>query len=583
MRDSFVTEKFVLDLRRVKISYVDQSPRFKDTFFTKYSFPFSFYMDKDLRESMGNYTSLNAVNLLGKHQGYHIVEGKVHRGTLEILEVKGNLIQAQIDSGFEELPNFQKKLSQLPLNEGIPAITNIYEHANAVCRKSYPEVKYNFPRVIYNKHKTDETGWEMFNQFINDRRNNAFVTNNESADAQTHRNRNIIHPMPYLLYVLNVGFADAGYQLAGDILEDADFKQRVIYYMREDFASGVGSKQTFAFLGGQQISTNGSTFYFQTELTMEYVGKYQLYGNIPVGSGKLKVSANNMPIYEVNLQNTHSLHINFDNSIRNGKLKIELWTGELRSTYLSATLQKRVYINDDKETFQIHNMNEVNLQNSVPDITFGELVTTIKNWKNYDLEIVGTKIYMNRLSVQNTTIVDFRAFEVDEPTRVLNHKKSFHLSFTELEEKKLDSIYIDSSGIQINKEAGQDTTSLQINAYCLPVETFKGVTTAAIKKEDDTILGLIYYNGMYDGDNLAQNLQGLHLPSILKVWGDWFKMRTESTEYRWSFICKKNAIRHINIRDTLYAYGQKMWIKEITKNVLNEQMYHVDIVTEVIK
>ena len=35
--------------------------------------------------------------------------------------------------------------------------------------------------------------------------------------------------MPYLLYVLKTGFADAGYELVGDILTDEDFSQQVLY------------------------------------------------------------------------------------------------------------------------------------------------------------------------------------------------------------------------------------------------------------------------------------------------------------------------------------------------------------------
>lgn len=34
MTDSFVTAQFVLDLSRISISYQEENPRFKDTFFT---------------------------------------------------------------------------------------------------------------------------------------------------------------------------------------------------------------------------------------------------------------------------------------------------------------------------------------------------------------------------------------------------------------------------------------------------------------------------------------------------------------------------------------------------------------------
>ncbi|GIZ15320.1 hypothetical protein [Capnocytophaga catalasegens] len=578
MRDCFVAENFALDLRRVKISYVEQSPRFKDTFFTKYSFPFSFYMDKDLRTTIGNYTSLNVTNLSGKHQGYHVVEGKIHKGTLEILEVQGNLVQAQIDSGFEELPNFEKKLAELPFER--VKVNNIYSHANEVCRKKYPEVAYNFPRVIYNKHKSDEKGWERFNQFINDRQNGQFVVN----ETTPHVNRNIMHPMPYLLHVLTVGFSDAGYKLAGDILEDEDFKQRVIFSINEDFSSSADQKTDIRIRSSEYESFVDNTYYFNKEIPINYVGKYQLYGLLSVGGkGKIKISVNGFSIYESTTLDANLL-INFDNNTRGGVLKIEIWVqNSTQITYFDGTLQKRIYIDNGSKTFEIHNFNEINLQNNVPDITFGELVTQLKNWKNYDLEIIGNKVFMNRVKPWVSQLVDFRPFEIEQPTRVFNHKRSFHLSFVELDNYPLNSVFIDQNEIKMNKSTGQETTSLKINAYCLPVETYRGVPTAAIKKDDTSVLGLIYYNGLYEGDNLAQNPAGLHLPEILSIWADWFKMRIDSSELKWSFICKKNAIRHINIRDTLYAYGQKLWIKEITKNVIDQQMYQVELVTEIVK
>ena len=42
-------------------------------------------------------------------------------------------------------------------------------------------------------------------------------------------NVNIIHPCPHVLYLLKVGFADAGYSLAGDILSDENLAQRWVF------------------------------------------------------------------------------------------------------------------------------------------------------------------------------------------------------------------------------------------------------------------------------------------------------------------------------------------------------------------
>ena len=183
MTDSFVTSQFVLDLSRISISYQEENPRFKDTFFTQYSLPFEFQMNADLRLRMGNYTALNATKLKKKYEGYHIMDGRVRKGTLEILSVEGNIVSAQIDSGFEQLPNFDKKLCDLPLLRH--RVADIYQHAKEVCQKKYPEVDYNFPRVVYPKD-TSQRGWEHYMGFIN----------HYLGDAFAHYEEKITPPMP---------------------------------------------------------------------------------------------------------------------------------------------------------------------------------------------------------------------------------------------------------------------------------------------------------------------------------------------------------------------------------------------------
>ena len=51
-------------------------------------------------------------------------------------------------------------------------------------------------------------------------------------------NKNIIHPMPYLLYVLKAGFKDAGFQLMGDILSDEHLLQRCIFTDKNYYTTG---------------------------------------------------------------------------------------------------------------------------------------------------------------------------------------------------------------------------------------------------------------------------------------------------------------------------------------------------------
>lgn len=615
MRDSFVSPFFRLELSSVKLSFVERSPRFKDTFFTKYSFPFEFKIDRDLKTTIGNFSSLNINGLKGSYDGFLVFEGKVNVAKLEIIEVTGDMVSAQIDAGFEELPNFGKKLSELPLeNKGVG---NIYNHAEIICKKQYPEVNYNFPRVIYNKHSSDEKGWELFNGFLNDRKTNvsifspgtssSFVTNNEldqDGAGTGHKNRNIIHPMPYLLYVLKAGFLNAGFELKGEILNDEDFYQCVLFSNKEYFQKVNNEPLLIDIKGNEHIDYKDSFYHYKKEFNIEKKGKYLFQGEVrvtrtlaslntqtmmmPVG---VKITCNGKILYRrftnysYNLP-PENLFFEFETDSPNSLLQIFV-ISEKVDQICKCTVSLRDFVDESgADTFQIHNNDRVNISMAVPDITFGELVTIVKNWKNYDLEIKDNYVFMNKLATSTSKeLKDFTSFLSTKPTKSFLKKRSFLISFPEMDNEvdNLDSVYIDENGVKINGVANEDTSNVKINGYVLPIEVFKGVATAAIKKSDSSILSLIYYDGLVNGQNLAKKSLGLNFPQLLNSLVDWYEMRINTTEIKWSFIVNKNKFRHINLRDNLYGYSQKLWIKEITKNVIDERNYQIDIVTEVVK
>lgn len=604
MRDSFVTPVFVLDLRDVKMSFVEQNPMFKDSFSTKYSFPFEFHLNKDLKILMGDYSNMNADGLRNKYEGYHVFEGKANRAVLEILEVEGNVVRAQIDSGFDELPNFQKKLSELPFER--IEVPDIYEHAESVFTKKYPEVNYNFPVVRYDKHSPDENGWEIFNQFLNDRRKDdttgvySFVTNNEKQQdgvGTFHKNRNIIHPMPYLLYVLKTGFLDAGFELTGDILEDIHFKQCVVYSATNNYSEVKDQSINFVISAEDIIETNrfGRSTYKKTIILKE-TGKYFFQGDFNLegyseewGYSSVAVFLNSKLLVREsdwwNQNNNFNLSFHFVSKSKNEELTVQLVSKKSDRIYKPIVTFESFLNSDGDVIFQIHNENLINIQRVVPDMTFGELVTTLKNWRNYDLKIEGSKVVMNRLRVSSVfKMKDFSTFLRKSPIKVYSEKRSFNIVFPEMDEEKdsLNNIFINENGVKLGGAPQEETTELKINGYPLPAEYFKGVLAAAIKLDSNSVLSLIYYNGDLGGTNSPLMATGLLPQVILPDVEEWFKMRIESTELKWDFIVNKNKFRHIKIRDILYAYNKRLWIKEITRNVLNERYYQVSIVTETI-
>ena len=57
-------------------------------------------------------------------------------------------------------------------------------------------------------------------------------------------------------------------------------------------------------------------------------------------------------------------------------------------------------------------------------MSFGDLVTIIKNWRNYDLTFDGSKAVMNLIRIDKMKEPeDFRAFEVENPIRKFTDKE----------------------------------------------------------------------------------------------------------------------------------------------------------------
>lgn len=566
MTDYFVTSQFVLDLSRIAISYQEENPRFKDTFFTQYSLPFEFQMNADLRLRMGNYTALNATKLKKKYDGYHVLDGRVRKGTLEILSVEGNLVSAQIDSGFEQLPNFEKKLCDLPLLR--KRVPDIYAHANEIVVKKYPEVDYNFPKVVYPKDKSQK-GWELFFQFINNYGSEGFIRN------ETNRNYNIMHPMPYLLYVLKTGFADAGYELAGDILTDEDFNQQVLYSNTPYYLTTAQQEHT--------LTAVEPTYEFATAGTWRLV-----CDNQPIsGQVNIRLKLDNVIIREFSFEKPETLSftqvLTIDTTGQTLVLEIEGTPQPQLSMNLNIVAQ---HSEDGNVIEQVINPNIVDLKRAVPDVTFGELVKTIKNWKNYDMFIRGHKLYMNRIKVEERIHAkDFRPWEVREPKKTFLTKQSYLIKFPEMDDKayQLPVVQVTADSYQVlnAQEATQLTnvTEIQIGGYCLPRVMYKGEYTAVARKGGEQTIGLIWYDGLHNGQNHAGFRKALTPPLVAEYWKDWYKMRIAAAEYTWSFVCNKNQFRHIALRDTILAYNQRMLIKSLNKSVLDKEHYQVEITT----
>ena len=599
MKDKFITNEGIeIPLHESAFTYVEENPRFKDSFWTNYTLPIDYHYTHDFLSKFGQYSSLNNKNLKRYHEGIHIFEGSPRKAKLEIMEFNKNSIKIQIDSGFETLPNFETKLEDLPLLD--LKVNDIYDHANEIVSKKYPETNYNFPKLYTDKYNLEDEAYQYFDSMINNRTDlenttgKAFPRNRIENDLDVY-NKNIIHPLPYLLYVLKVGFKDAGFILDGEILEDKHLKQRLIWSSKEYHNTGEQKEHKLIVYHQEYTDMDGNTGRWEKFIKITAPGKYRLLVNGIDNSAQLLVKAKN--ITDIPIEQSHKAISTFsisENEAERGAVLTFNYSGIFKRNQNDSQGKSigvaQIYITPIRQHTKagtpipyIFNENRVNLKKAVPKMTFGELVTTIKNLRNYDLEFKGNRAIMNTIKViQNdgTQLEDFRQFEVENPTRLFNDKVNFNITFPENDAVEIKNIFFDENGYHINeKNTPKKTTEISINIFTLPMVLFRGAWTA--KACDDTALMLVHYDGLNDyGDNHASNPPGLIDENLAKHLNPWFQNRLTNYVYKWTFITEKNKIRKYNIRSEIFCYGKRHQIKSWTKKSLSESLYSIEIETE---
>ena len=228
MESKLITDVGEFDLSAIKFSTQENNSRVSDQKFSKFMLPFEFYATQDFLDKYGDYVSYEAVNLQNEIKCFLVHENKIHDAKLFIQEIQGFQVIAQIDYGFEELPNFDKKLSELPLEKF--QVPDIHIFAKEICEKKYPETNFNFPRIFTKKYPTTDEVWKNFDGYYNDLKpDGSEMRRNYIEDVGGIWNVNIIHPCVHPIYILKTGFSDANLVLEGDVLTDERLQKRWVF------------------------------------------------------------------------------------------------------------------------------------------------------------------------------------------------------------------------------------------------------------------------------------------------------------------------------------------------------------------
>ncbi|WP_329805390.1 hypothetical protein [Flavobacterium facile] len=606
-----IHSKFEIDLSNLKLTDTQQNSMFTDGFFVKTTFPFDIILTDELEQQFDFISDYNtSVDTI--YDVIYVHNGKKEKAKLEIIQIIGVKMSAVLQYGFDDFPSFNKKLSELSLdNFDLPSDTDIYEHANDVVTQTWPDVNYNFPQVHVDKYDTSEGFYTHFEKIINNRKSGLFVKNYFNPENAVSYNRNIIQPLPYALHILKKGFLDGGYILEGNVLTDELLKRATVYgdvdyfknndgvvtdtiriYHNEYFYVEPNSNGSFHCNYEKSIILEKPGVYFisgfnslqrQPSIGSTEYGYFELNGNIVTNSGNdayLDIDNNLIAQYYHYITCTVPNSILKINAASNPFLPDTRLILEVEITLVSEFV-------DGAYLPSLLNENKIDLRKAVPDITFGEYVTFWKNYLNYDITgIEGNTIYMNKVEdkFNSPAVKDLSMHDQKKPVRKFKQGISFLLKFQDIESKEYEykKVFQNKDNVMYSGYPldAEKTSTIEINGLPLPL-LMRSVKTAHAFEENDNKVYIVPYNGLTGGLNLALPITDFLLENVHPLyWYLWFKFRINSKNFEWNFVSENEVFTNLIVKDVVHSYRNFHFIKSLTKTEIKPGLFEYELETE---
>jgi len=604
-----IHSKFELDLSGFELSDNEENNWFSDSFFTKYSFPFEIDLDNEIDAATGFISQLNS----NKIETYFEVK-YVHNNTIEdaVFEIEAyeKKLSCVVRYGFEQLPSFEKKLSELSLDKfDLPSGISIYNHAQTVISKTWPEVNYNFPQIHVDKYNPEDDLWSGFQKIINNRVGGLFLENDVNVSADITNNRNVMQPLPYWIHILQRGMIDAGYTLSGEILNDPRLKSACLYgdvdyFKKPSLQEPIDVLQMSA---DAVTNINGrSKYYFNSALSTP--GKYNISGSVKAMRWSnfnaycfikyrdiiiWSVYASGTDMWHGSELRTYNVDVDFETivDLNINDITIENYQPSTSETEIINLTISVVRLNDSTGVAipTIINEDKIDLTRAVPNKTFVEFVKDVKNWFNYDLTIVNKLAVMNpvekEINTKNT--LDFQFTEIKNPPVKYNSGISFLLKFQDVESTKfkfLPVFHNKDTIVNSNYVVNEKTITIEIGGLPLPILTRNNIQTAYAFEVNDSKSYLVNYDGIYNGNNFSKPIEDYLLPSVhLEYWLKWFNFRIKARSITWSFKEWVENIYNLNAKRKIFAYNKYHIIKTINRTEIEPDLFEIEIETDTLE
>lgn len=623
----FIHANFELDLSDYRVDRVVENQWFSDQLFTKYTFPFELKITDEINRYFGALLDFNIEEPDTYYRGYLFIDGTHEEAVLEILEVVDRVAQIEVRYGFEELPNWETQLSELPLYKETLE-EDLQAHAPSIIDQTYPAVNYNFPMVFTDSFSPEDDRWLGFEGAINNYVDGAFLENEFDTVENLTYNKNIMIPFPYLMHVLMAGFSDAGYTLMGDILNDSDINRMLLVRESEEYIN--------ARLEGEEIVTDIKDYdslynqvyrygifninsatrqlaIYEDTYTFPFRGRYKISGVVYLrrqfsdASAELFYKGRSIKRFYQDYirQNSWSERVRYVDiyvDVDNLAELLTLKSRQLPNAYVQEEVVSEaplwdltitpIAIYDEQDVLipALVSSEKIDLTKVVPSITFGALVKAIKNWKNMELRIDGSDIYMDYIEPQlNVTgAKDFSAFNQKVPRRKFNQGDSFLLSFKEVDNENYspEPVYVDIDGMRTSAFAStENTKEIEIDAVVFPIVFRNGRSSALSVDDGEGNICVVLYYGDNATLNLAQEVDGIMLPSIYEEhWSKWIQFRLRSQAFTTAFNCPGIFLDGLTVRDKVFMYNNYHLIRTLNKtNVPGTSTYEVELELESLK
>jgi len=233
---------------------------------------------------------------------------------------------------------------------------------------------------------------------------------------------------------------------------------------------------------------------------------------------------------------------------------------------------------------------KIDLTKCVPDITFGDLVKAIKNWKNMEIKPVGREIYMNYIQPQLdiSAAKNLTDYEIEQPRRRFKQGDSFLLKYREVDDPNYqnEQLYVNLNGAFSNSFSKKNTTNeIEIDVIPLPKIFRNGVSTAFAVDKGDSAICAVLYKGANGIENLAEDTDTLRLSAIYDEYYDkWLDFRIRSQAFDAKLSIDFDTFFQLAVNDKVFMYRNYHLIRTLNKtNVPGKNIVEIELELETLK